>query len=213
MIDDDDGGNADSKLEWIGTETYAANASWGQLRLSALEALFGAPATETPTPTATATATPTSAPTETPTATPTPTATSTSTYAPTDTPTHTPTVTPTPSPTGTPTPTATPPGDVTLSGLVYDAANGTQHPIPDAIVAVAVCVPRSFSATAGSDGRYELFLPAAYLYGCEQVTLSVQARGYRPFNQTVATADLRAAPQLDIGLLSLQRQWLPLIVR
>ena len=100
-----------------------------------------------------------------------------------------------------------------LTGLVYDASNGAQPPIPGAIVAVTVCVPRSFPTTAGPDGRYELFLPAAYLYGCEQVTLSAQASGYRPFSQTVATADLRAAPQRDIGLLPLQRQWLPLIVR
>ena len=76
-----------------------------------------------------------------------------------------------------------------------------------------MCLPRSFSATAGSDGRYELFLPAVYLYGCEQVTLSAQARGYRPFSQTVATADLRVAPQRDIGLRPLQPVWLPLLIR
>ena len=55
LIDDDDGGNADSKLEWTGTETNAANASWGQMRLSALKVAFSAAGTETPTPTPTAT--------------------------------------------------------------------------------------------------------------------------------------------------------------
>ena len=59
LIDDDDGGNVESKLEWTGTETNAANASWGQLRLSALEAFFGVPATPTITPTPTITLTPT----------------------------------------------------------------------------------------------------------------------------------------------------------
>jgi hypothetical protein len=78
---------------------------------------------------------------------------------------------------------------------------------------VTVCLPHSFAATAGPDGRYALFLPAAYLVGCEQVTLSGQARGYRPFSQTVATADLRAAPQRDIALRPLKQVWLPLIVR
>ncbi len=94
LIDDDDGGNAESKLEWSGTEGYAANASWGQLRLSALEAAFGAPATPTPTPTATPTV-------------PTPTTTS----SPTVTSTPTPTATATPTPTPSPTPIAPPLGD------------------------------------------------------------------------------------------------------
>ena len=95
-----------------------------------------------------------------------------STPSPTPIPTDTPTATPTSTATASRTPTATPPGDVTLSGLVYDAVNGAQHPIPNAIVAVTVCVPRSFSTTAERDGGYASFLPAAYLYGCEQVTLS-----------------------------------------
>ena len=51
LIDDDDGGNADSKLEWTGTETGAANASWGQVRLSELLAEF-APVGPTKTVTA-----------------------------------------------------------------------------------------------------------------------------------------------------------------
>ncbi len=45
LIDDDDGGNAEAKLEWTGTEASAANASWGQMRLSALQVLFSAAVT------------------------------------------------------------------------------------------------------------------------------------------------------------------------
>ncbi len=51
MIDDDDGGNAEAKLEWTGTGVNAADASWGQLRLSALPVEFAPVA---PTKTATA---------------------------------------------------------------------------------------------------------------------------------------------------------------
>ena len=32
LIDDDDGGSLDAKLEWTGHETYAANTTWGQMR-------------------------------------------------------------------------------------------------------------------------------------------------------------------------------------
>ncbi len=77
LIDDDDGGNAEAKLEWTGTGVNAADASWGQLRLSVLEVAFSASGTETPTPTATATATLTQTPTATPSRTATPTITAT----------------------------------------------------------------------------------------------------------------------------------------
>ncbi len=53
-----------------------------------------------------------------------------STPSPTPTPTDTPTATPTSTATASRTPTATPPGDVTLTGRVYDAANGAQRPSP-----------------------------------------------------------------------------------
>ncbi len=40
LVDDDDGGNAESRLLWLGAGTYAADAGWGQMRLSSLEAPF-----------------------------------------------------------------------------------------------------------------------------------------------------------------------------
>jgi len=47
----------------------------------------------------------------------------------------------------------------------------------------------------------------------ENVTLSARAAGYRSYSQTIATAELRAAPQRDIGLQPFPRLWLPVIVR
>jgi photosystem II stability/assembly factor-like uncharacterized protein len=218
LRDDDTRGNpAQTYMIWWGTVTDSYQPAWGTLSLSSTVYDFPTGATQTPAPTATATATQTLTPTATPTTTSAATSTPTPTLAPTatstGTPTETPTQTPTSIPTATPTPTATPPGDMTLTGLIYDASSDAQHPIPYAIVAVTVCVPRNFSATAGMDGRYTLFLPAAYLHGCAQVTLSARAAGYRAFSQTVVTADLRAAPQRDIGLLPLEREWLPLMIR
>ncbi len=126
LSDDDNGGLADSRLGWLDEGTSLPDASWGQLRLSGLEASFGAPATPTPTATrhrrrrrqphrhatATSTATPTATATSTPTETPTltatpPTETSTATSTPTATPTPTETATPTATATSTSTPTLT----------------------------------------------------------------------------------------------------------
>jgi photosystem II stability/assembly factor-like uncharacterized protein len=53
LIDDDDGDNADAKIEWAGRDTYSANTTWGQMRLSALTVPFENVPTPTPTPTAT----------------------------------------------------------------------------------------------------------------------------------------------------------------
>jgi hypothetical protein len=122
------------------------------------------------------------------------------TATPTPTPTDTPTVTPTPTETATPTVTATPPGDLTLTGLVHDASVGPSQPIPEAVVSVEMCMPRTYQTVAGPDGRYTLLLPAAYLNACTAVTLRVLASGYESLSQVVAVADLRAEPQRDIGL-------------
>ena len=65
LIDDDSGGDAETRLYWLGQGTYAANSTWGQLRLSALPAGFGPPpptSTPQPTPTPWPTATPTATP-------------------------------------------------------------------------------------------------------------------------------------------------------
>ena len=65
VIDDVDGGNAETRLFWTGTLTSHAEANWGQIRLSAIDAGIqpgGDPSTPTPTPTVTPTATPTTGP-------------------------------------------------------------------------------------------------------------------------------------------------------
>lgn len=154
-------------------------------------ALHVGPPTFTPTPTATdsAAATPTETVTSMPTGTPTP----------TTTPTPTPTATETE--TATPSPTAEPP-DLTLAGRVYDALQGTSAGIPNAYVGVSVCVPRTFSAVTDANGDYSLFVPAAYLAGCEQVILSATASGYTTLYQEANTAALLADPQRDFGLLT-----------
>ncbi len=98
------------------------------------------------------------------------------------------------------TPTETPPGDLTLYGLVYDASVGPSQAIPGAAVSVSLCVPRSFHATSGLDGAYELFLPGLYLMQCGEVTFSVSADGYQGYLKVLAVAELQAQPQRDIGL-------------
>lgn len=170
-------------------------------------ALHVGPPTFTPTPTATDSVTAT--PTETATPTPTPTGTPTDTATPTPTATETATATPTPTPTptatetatATPSPTAEPP-DLTLTGRVYDAAQGTSAGIANAYVGVSVCVPRTFSAVTDAHGDYSLFVPAAYLVGCDQVILSATASGYETLYQEANTATLLADPQRDFGLLT-----------
>ncbi|NUQ37095.1 MAG: DNRLRE domain-containing protein [Caldilineales bacterium] len=104
LNDDDDGGNRDSALVWLGRSTYSGAEHFGRLILRGQ-----APGV---TPSATPTAGPSPTPTRTPTRTPTPTHTVTPTITPTRTPVATPTITPTrtitPTPTLTATPTATP---------------------------------------------------------------------------------------------------------
>jgi hypothetical protein len=146
--------------------------------------------------------------TPTPTTTPTPTATATPTATRTPTPTHTPTATATPTltRTRTVTPTATegPPGDLWVTGYVYDVATGPTTGISGAAVAVLMCVPRAFEAHSGSDGFYELLVPADYLNQCTDVTLLAAAAGYQSFVEGVNVADLRAQPQRDFPMVSLQ---------
>jgi hypothetical protein len=118
----------------------------------------------------------------------------------------TPTTTPTPTATRTPTATATvgPPGDLWMTGHVYDAAVGPTPGISGAVVSVLVCVPHApFSTHSGVDGYYELLLPAGYLNQCANVTLLAGAAGYHSFEQTVTVAELRAQPQRDFALVVL----------
>jgi hypothetical protein len=161
-----------------------------------------------PTATSTATGTPTTAtptvtgtpPTSTPTLTGTPpTATPTETGTPS---TGTPTVTGTP-PTATPTETGTPSGNLTLTGLVYDAMSGPTRVIPGANVSALMCVPRRFQTLSGVNGRYQLVLPAKYINACDQITLEVSAFDYEPFSIVVSVNDLRAQPERDFALTPL----------
>ncbi len=157
----------------------------------------------TPTPTSTPTATPTSSPTA------------------TSTPTVTQTPTPIPSTTGTPTPTGTPPGDLWMTGHVYDVAVGPAAGIAGAVVSVQMCVPTVFGANSGADGYYEVLLPAQYLNQCDNVHLRAVADGYHPFGTIVTVAGLRAQPQRDFALGALPTAtpgprtgvYLPLVAR
>ena len=139
LIDDDDGDNADAKIEWAGRGTYSANTTWGQMRLSGTVYDFPRTGTVTPTPTATATPSRTATPTETPTVTPSPTGTTTASPSPTAsmTPTSTPSLTASPTasltlaPTRTATPTATAsvtpsrtPATGDIWGIVWLDSNG-----------------------------------------------------------------------------------------
>jgi hypothetical protein len=170
----------------------------------------------TATPTASPTITPTPTDTATPTITPTPTVTSTprpldkSTFLPLimkalvkPTPTATATFTPTPVATATatltPTPTTTP-GDLMMTGQVYDAAVGPSQGLSGATVSVLTCEPRRFQILSGPDGHYSLLVPALYLDPCTEVTLEVWATGYESLSQPVSVADLRANPSRDFGL-------------
>ena len=54
------------------------------------------------------------------------------------------------------------PGDIAVSGVVYDARLGPSHAIVGATVSVCTSVPRCFPATTGGDGDYSLLIPALY---------------------------------------------------
>lgn len=125
----------------------------------------------------------------TPTATPTASATATATG----------TLTPTPSPTLT----ATPPGDLMLSGRVYDAALGPLHGVSGANVSAILCMPRSFHTLSEADGSYSVLLPALYLNQCVSITLEATASGYQMLSFAVPVADLRAQPVRDLALIPL----------
>lgn len=112
---------------------------------------------------------------------------------------------PTPTPTATetaptPTPSATPgQSDVTVTGLVYNAALGPTAPIAGATVAVGLSVPHQpFTAVTGSDGRYSLLVPSTYILNVNQI--SVTATGYETVTQAVTGMELAANPQRDFAL-------------
>lgn len=157
-------------------------------------------------------------PTMTPTATntPTPTATATATKTPTATATHTATPTTMPSPT-------TEPGDLVLTGTIYGASQASlapahsaraEVPLAGAQVSAALCVTRTYSATTGPDGRYELMIPAMDANVCNELEMIITAEGYEALRQTFLISDLRSQPQRDFTLAMSPRSiWLPLIQR
>lgn len=115
--------------------------------------------------------------------------------------------------TRTATPTTEPP-DLTLTGQVYDAADGPAHAVSGATVSVLTCKPRRFPTQTGPEGRYELPVPASYLAGCSQVTLEVWATGYETLSQTVSVDDLYAQPRRDFALTPKSPTlYLPMILR
>lgn len=110
----------------------------------------------------------------------------------------------------TPSPTAEP-ADLALTGRVYDAAVGPSAGIENATVSLVSCEPRRYPTSSGSDGSYELVVPAEYL-NCAEVTLDAWKAGYASLSQTVGVSDLYAQPQRDYALQPLPHDvYLPLL--
>lgn len=115
-----------------------------------------------------------------------------------------------PLPAATPTPTETPaqgdalPGEITLTGAIYDA--GTSQGIPRATLSVVACVPRKYATRTGRDGYYDLRLQGSDLRECTQVTLEVRANGYETLSLTVSVDDLYAQSQRDFRLTPLSAE-------
>ncbi len=108
--------------------------------------------------------------------------------------------TPPPTRTPTPTPSPTPGGDVTVTGLVYDASRGRQQPIGGAKVSAQMCVPHSFETLTGTDGHYSLLIPGNELDACTEITLNAWAPGYGGVGRRTVVEDLRQHPEVDLGL-------------
>jgi len=96
--------------------------------------------------------------------------------------------------------TATPPGDLWLTGNVYDAVLGPTHAISDATVAVQMCVPHRFETISAADGSYNLLVPGMYLNQCVEVTLEAGADRYQPFLLHLTVDELRDHPERDLAL-------------
>lgn len=91
-------------------------------------------------------------------------------------------------------------GDLSLSGLVYDQQSGPGAPIAGARVAAVLCVPRTYQATTGADGRYLLAVPGLYASACSELTMEVSAPGYEPLSQVCSVNGLRTRPERDWAL-------------
>jgi photosystem II stability/assembly factor-like uncharacterized protein len=226
LSDDDDGGNVDSWLLWLGRATSSADAEWGQMRLSALEAPFvSEPPTATPTAIPTATTTPTVSATPTPTQTPTTTCTPTTTA--TATVTATPSVTPSTTPTATPTPTLTSTPSITptptsvydkIRGAVWLDQNGDQ--VKDlyepGLIGVQVRLFRDGiqigQATTAGDGAYDfaVLLPGTYIV---RETQPDWMRWSTTSNQVTVSLAAGETRTVDFGDWNGRPTYLPLILR
>jgi C1A family cysteine protease len=117
-----------------------------------------------------------------------------------------PTRTPTPTTTGLPVPTLTPtpivplPGDLLVTGLVYDASIGFAAPVANAVVSLRVCSGQARQVLTGQDGSYSILLRQAEIDPCGQVLQQAWAQGYYGFSGTIAVVSLRANPVRHIGL-------------
>ena len=103
-------------------------------------------------------------------------------------------------PTPTATATATPPGDLWLTGSVYDAVLGPTHLISDAMVAVQMCVPHRFETISAADGSFSLLVPGMYLNQCVEVILEAEADRYQSLSLPLTVAELREHPERDLAL-------------
>lgn len=104
-------------------------------------------------------------------------------------------------------------GAGTSEAAIRPSANA--EPIAGARVAAILCVPRTYAATTGADGSYDVVVPALYAAACSELDIEVSAAGYQPLRQTFLVADLRAQPERDFSLelAPVHRAWLPLIVK
>jgi hypothetical protein len=102
-------------------------------------------------------------------------------------------------------PTATPtiaaPGDLELTGLVYDASLGPTQGIAGALVAAQSCLGgRVYAVEANAQGRYALRIPADYVNPCTELVLQVSAAGFVTYQRPLPVTALRALPVRDFGL-------------
>ncbi len=232
VVDDDDGGAADSRLLWLGQGTYSTDAEWGQARFSMLSHPFEVQeltptptattsATPTLTPTATATPSVTSAPTSTatevPSATPTPISTATPTATPTPTATATPTATPTSTATATPTATPTPPCCGVFGHVWFDSdGDGRRAGTEFGLVGVQIRLVKAgvtiAQATTDSTGYYGFPWVAAGEYVVREVH-PTWVRFSSTSDAVPVTLVVGSVAVVDFGDWDGLPTWLPLVLR
>ncbi len=221
LSDDDDGGDVDARLFWLGRtpHTYAPDAGWGQVRFSALNAPFirpGETATPAPTRTPRPTATPTA--TATMTLTPSPTASVTRTSTPSSTPsaTRTPSPTRTSTPPPSSTPTATPAGSI--AGAVWHDRDGDgvreagEPGLASVLLRLTARDVGMGETLSQADGSYRFAGLAPALYAVHEVQPIWLRLSSTPDERVVLViADNQTT--IDFGDWNGWPTWLPVIVR